>query len=147
MGLLLATLALKVGWARELPGADPGPFAARAETLLRANGFATRRRPHPTGIFVYGARPGCRIMIGDYEPGGENANLIAIFARPIGPLAYAWRGTLAPAAPRLWPLTDYLIGRQLRHFGLAPARHPVAAIAASAGCDLTRIDWAAFGSL
>jgi hypothetical protein len=144
---LAATLALKAlsGGAPAEPG--PTSFSVPADAWLRAAGFSIRHFDHPIGVFVFGERQGCRVMLTDYAPGGEHRDLIGIFARPVGPLAYAWRGRLHDTPPHLWPVTERLIQRQLRRFGAVPVRHPIVAVAASPTCDLARFDWAALAAL
>jgi hypothetical protein len=145
--LLAGSLAIKAAFAGDLPPPDRALFGARADALLRASGFETRRRDHPLGVIAYGEMAGCRIMLAEYDPGGGNANILAIFAGPIGPLSYAWRGERLAAPPKLAPLTEHLVQRQLWHFGLKPARHPIVAIASSRGCPLDRIAWPSLGAL
>ena len=126
---------------------DQDMFAARAAETLRARGFAVRSERRPLGILTYGDRPGCRMMIGDYTPYGTFADTYARRAAPVGPLSFAWRGTLRAEAPKLVPLTLFYLRRELLRLGIEAPRFPIAAIAASPGCDPRELNLAALSRL
>ena len=147
VGLLLASLAGKLLAVAPAAAPDEELFAARAANLLRANGFAVRFERRPLGILTYGDRPGCRMMIGDYTPYGTFADIFAKRAEPIGPLAFAWRGETSREAPKLVPLTFFYLRRELLRLRMAAPRLPIAAVAASPGCDIRSLDWMALATL
>lgn len=113
---------------------DPILFAARAESALRAAGFETKRVKRPMGLLVYGRKEGCRAMIGEYSPYGTFAETLALRAAPVGPLRFAWRGRIHDEAPKLVPLTEYYLRRELVRIGIQAPRAPIAALALSPGC-------------
>ncbi len=138
---LALTLGAKAAWTREAPPPDTELFNARAEALLRGAGFRTGRVVRPFSAVVFGRRGGCTLMVADYPPQGTFAEPIALLGRSVGPMAYHWRGRIAQAPPRLGPLASFYLGRELRRIGFDPPRHPLLALAGSAGCDLAAIDW------
>ena len=145
--VLLASLGGKLLANRPAPEPDQQLFAARAGELLRANGFATTSEPRPLGILTHGRKAGCRIMIGDYTPYGTFADVFARHAAPIGPLRFAWRGTTYVEAPKLVPLATFYLRREALRIGIAAPRSPIAAFAASPGCDTRALDWTRLASL
>jgi hypothetical protein len=139
--LLFASLAMKAFLTAPAPEPDSLRFVGEAAAMLGAEHFATGFDRRPFGILVDGRRGGCRLRVGDYSPYGTFADRFAERARPVGPLHFAYRGVLYVRAPKLVPLIDFYIRRELRRVGLPAARHPIAAVAASPGCDVARLDW------
>jgi hypothetical protein len=139
--LLLVSLGAKA--ALTAPAAEPDPrrFAGEAAAMIRARGFAPRFDRHTFGILVEGRRGGCRLVIGDYTPYGTFADRFDQLAGPIGPLRFVYRGAFHTQAPKVVPLLDFYRVRELRRVGLPALRHPIAAVAASPGCDLAPFDW------
>jgi hypothetical protein len=142
--VLAAALALSLGGKLlangTAPEADQDLFAARAEAALEAAGYRAVRDRRPFGILVHGRRGACRAMIGDYTPYGTFEDVFAQRAAPIGPLRFAWRGTISAEAPKLLPLGLFYLRREAVRVGLAVPRNPIAALALSPNCpapDLT----------
>jgi hypothetical protein len=115
--------------------------------MLRARGFAILFDRRTFGILVDGRRDGCRLVVGDYTPYGTFADRFDQLAEPIGPLRFVYRGAVHAQAPKLVPLLDHYRVRELRRVGLPALRHPIAAVAASPGCDLTPFDWSRLAAL
>lgn len=132
--VLLLSLAGKLAANRATVEPDSDLFAARAESALRAGGFETKRMKRPMGLLVYGKKGGCRAMIAEYAPHGTFAATLAKRAAPIGPLTFAWRGGRYEAAPKLRPLSEYYLRRELLRIGVDAPRAPIAALALSPGC-------------
>lgn len=149
LGAVLAlTLGVKAAWTRDAPPIDQALFVVRADALLRANGFATRRLTRPFGTLLFGRGNGCDVMIAYYPPYGTFAEILEVYARPVGPLRrYVWRGRITEEAPKLVPLGEFYVEQELRRAGFRPPRHPIVAIAASPGCVLERVDWSPLASL
>ena len=145
--LLLVSLAAKA--AVTAPSADPDPrrFAGEAAAMLRARGFATLFDRHTFAILVEGRRGSCRLLVGDYNPYGTFADRFDQLARPVGPLRFAYRGALHAQAPKVVPLLDFYMSRELRRVGFHARRHPIVAVAASPGCDLAPFDWGRLAAL
>lgn len=144
---LALTIGVKAAFTRALPEDDRALFGAQAIALLRSAGFETRRQFHPSAFIVQGRRGDCRMMIAEYDPDGTFADLLTIFAAPVGSLRYAWRGRLLAEPPRASALSERLVRNQLRRFGAAPSRHPIAAVAASPTCMPERLDWSSIAAL
>jgi hypothetical protein len=132
--LLFLSLGAKLLANRAVPDSDPQLYADRAQALLRADGFETRLDKRPFGLLVHGARPGCRILIGDYSPYGTFAEVFRKHANEVGPLRFAWRGRLWNEAPKLLPLAEFYLRREMLRIGMPMDRRPVTAVAASPGC-------------
>jgi hypothetical protein len=145
--LLLVSLGAKA--ALTAPAAEPDSrrFAGEAVAMLRARGFATRFEWHTLGVMVEGRRGGCRLLVGDYTPYGTFAVRFDQLARSVGALRFVYRGAFHAQAPKLMPLLDFYRVRELRRVGLPARRHPIAAVAASPGCDLTPFDWSRLAAL
>lgn len=145
---LAATLGGKAAWTRSVDFPNRALFVERAEALLRAEEFVTGRVDRPFGTVIVGRRGHCRLMIGDYPPNGTLSEILAVVGRRIGPLHYAWNGVLYDSPPKLVPLGEFFVQRELRRIGFEPARRPITAIAASAECPpLTDFDWTALARL
>jgi hypothetical protein len=138
---LSLTLGLKAAWTREVPAADPQTFNQRAHRLLRAQGFETYMLPQRFGMLVAARRGECRLFVADYPPQGIFAEPIAHAARPVGPVHFLWGGKFHSEAPKVQPLLDFYVQRELRRVGFPAERHPLVAVAASEPCQLDRIDW------
>ena len=144
---LLLSLCVKAAWAREAPSIDSAVFTARAETVLSESGFEVRRDRHRFGTVVRGRLGACTVLVADYPPHGTLRQVIAIAARDVAPLRYAWRGGVSDDAPKLLPLLDFYVWREAGRLGLSPARHPIAAVAMSPDCPASRIDWRGLASV
>ena len=144
---LLLTLGAKAAWTRRAPVPDAGLFAARVEAHLQAGGFETRRLRRPFGNLIFARDADCRMMVSDYRPHGTLADALTSYGRAVVPLHYVWRGDRCEAAPKLLPLTEFFMERELRRLGFSPQRHPILAVAASEGCRADRIDWTPLASL
>ena len=138
---LTMTLGLKAAWTRDAPKPDAHLFAGQALLFLQQSGFATRQEKRRFGIISYGRKGDCLLMLAEYRPHGTHAEPLAAHAAPLGPLLYAWRGELGGRAPKLIPLTEFYLNRELRRAGLQPTRHPIVAIAGSDGCELAQLPW------
>jgi hypothetical protein len=145
--LLLVSLGAKA--AVTAPSAEPDPrrFAGEAAAMIRARGFAILFEKRTFGILAEGRRGNCRLVVGDYTPYGTFADRFDQLARPIGSLRFVYRGDFHAQAPKLVPLLDFYMFRELRRVGLPALRHPIAAVAASPGCDLTPFDWRRLAAL
>ena len=108
---------------------------------MRADGFRVAPESHGFAILMRGERPGCTILAGDYDPHGTFDETFRQLAVRVGPLAFAYRGRSYAAAPKLRPLLDFYVRRELRRVGMAQARTPIIAYAASPGCDAGRLAW------
>jgi hypothetical protein len=137
-----ALLALGIGGKlasnRAVPDPNLGPFRAAGARLLRAQGFSVWKDPAGP---LRGMRGGCRVLLGDYSPYGTFADLYAEMARPVGPLRYVFRGEVYERPPKLRPLMEFYVERELKRVGYVPRRHPVAAVAVTPGCVLDAAGW------
>lgn len=141
-GAVAVTLGIKA-FTRQPPEPDTVLFAAEVGQGLRAAGFETSVMRLPSGIYTYGARGPCRVMVTEQDAFGSLADRNGQFAREVGPLHYVWRGRRYDAPPRAVLLTRFLVRRELVRVRLSPARHPLAAVAVGAGCAATAADSAA----
>jgi hypothetical protein len=139
--LVAASLSGKLLANRMEPAPDAALFDASVAGLLREGGFAVALESHGFAILERGRRPGCTILAGDYDPHGTFDETFRQLAAPVGPLRFAWRGRSFDAAPKLRPLLDFYVRRELRRIGMAPGRTPIVAYAASPGCDAGDLAW------
>ena len=144
---LLLTLGAKLLWTRDAPAPDDALFAATAEGTLRAQGFRTERIVRRFGTIVRGARGGCRLMVGDYPANGMLAEPLAAESRGIGATRFVWRGEASAQAPKLRPLLESYVNRELGRLGFRPERRPIFAVAANAACAGVAVDWAPLATL
>lgn len=144
---LLLTLGVKLLWTRDAPAPDEALFVAKAEETLRAQGFRTERIVRRFGTVVRGDRGACRLMIGEHPASGAMAEALAVESRGIGALRFIWRGETSAQAPRLLPLFEFYVKRELGRLGFHPARRPILAVAANPACDGIRVDWAPLATL
>lgn len=139
---LVPTLGLKLLATREAPAPDASLFVEQVEAVLRRAGLATARVTRPFGTVVLGSRGTCRMMVGDYPPDGTLAEPLAAEARGVGPLSYVWAGDTYAQAPKLRPLIEYYVRRELVRLGSRIRRWPILAVARGGDCGGIRIDWA-----
>jgi hypothetical protein len=144
---LTMTLGLKAAWTRDAPKPDARLFADRALSFLQQSGFDTRQEKRRFGIISYGRKGSCLMMLAEYRPHGINAEPLAAHAAPLGPLRFVWRGALAESAPKLLPLSEFYLQRELRRAGFHPIRHPIVAVGASQSCELAALPWADLAEL
>jgi hypothetical protein len=138
---LTTTLGLKAAWTRDSPRPDARLFADHALRFLQQAGFGTRQEKRRFGIISYGRKGECLVMLAEYRPHGINAVPLAAHARPLGPLRYAWRGALTDLAPKLVPLSEFYLDRELRRAGFQANRHPIVAVAGNENCHLAALPW------
>ena len=141
VGLLVLSLGLKLAASRSEPRPDQQLFASQVFRFLEREGYTTAAELRPLGMMVTARRDGCRLAIRDYPPHGTLAQVYARLARPVGQLRFVYRGRVSDRAPKLLPLIEYFIGRELRRMGIAAPRAPILAVAVSRGCDITRLRW------
>ena len=139
--LLALTLAAKFVMVAEPASADNRLFALTAAQVLAAGGFQIRTEQRPMGLILFGERGNCRVLIADYTPYGTFAPVVARLAAPIGPVHFLWRGARYEAAPKLRPLMQFYLQRELRRIGFDVWRSPLVAVAASPGCALDNLAW------
>jgi hypothetical protein len=144
VGLLVLSLGLKLGASRGEPLPDGQLFAS--QVFLEREGYSTAAELRPLGMMVTAQRDGCRLAIRNYPPHGTLAQTYAHLARPVGPLHFVYRGRVSDRAPKLVPLIEYFIGRELRRLGIAAPRAPILAVAATRGCDIGRLKWGALST-
>lgn len=145
--LLLVSLAAKAALTAPAPEPDGRRLAVEAAAMLGGQGFVTAFEQRPLGTLVHGRRGDCRLLVGDYTPYGTFADIFAARARPVGPLRFVYRGAFYARAPKLVPLTEFYIYRELRRIGIPARRRPLIAVAASPGCDLRMFDWQGLAAL
>ncbi len=138
---LTMTLGLKAAWTRDSPRPDARLFADHALRFLQQSGFETRQERRRFGIISYGRKGECLVMLAEYRPHGINAVPLAAHAEPLGPLRYAWRGALTDSAPKLVPLSEFYLDRELRRAGFQATRHPIVAVAGNKSCELAALPW------
>ncbi|MDB5698183.1 MAG: hypothetical protein JWN69_987 [Alphaproteobacteria bacterium] len=146
VGLLVLSLGLKLGASRGEPPPDGQLFASQVSGFLEREGYSAAAELRPLGMMVTAQRDGCRLAIRNYPPHGTLAQTYARLARPVGPLHFVYRGRVTDRAPKLLPLIEYFIGRELRRLGVAAPRAPILAVAASRGCDIGRLRWEAIST-
>jgi hypothetical protein len=146
VGLLVLSLGLKLGASRSEPLPDEQLFASQISRFLESAGYSTAAELRPLGMKVTAWRGGCRLAIRNYPPHGTLAQTYSRLARPVGPLHFVYRGQVTDRAPKLLPLIEYFIGRELRRLGIAAPRAPILAVAASRGCDIGRLRWGAIST-
>jgi hypothetical protein len=148
LGVVLAlSLSGKLLASRAEPAADEALFAESVATFLKRQGLVTRSERRPMGMMVVGERGDCRLTVREAEPHGTYANVLARMARRIGPLAYVYRGTVTRELPKIAPLADYFVGRELRRIHVPVPRAPILAVAAAPACNIMRWRWQELATL
>lgn len=146
--LFAAALAISLGGKAATlvpaPTLDLRPFQQAATRLLAAHGFVSKVERYGP---VTGHKGACRVLLGDYSPYGTFDALFREVAAPVGPLRFAYRGTLSASPPKLMPLMEFYLWREAGRIGIAVPRHPVSAIAASPACAAEQLDMRALASL
>ena len=145
--LLVVSLAGKILANAAPPGADPSVFDRAALAMLGDAGFAASAETRGFGTLLHGTRDRCALILTEYEPHGTFARRYGELAATVGPLRYAWRGRVYADPPRTAALADFYLWRELRRVRIAAPRAPLAAWAASPGCDTRGLDWRRLASL
>lgn len=142
---IAALLALSIGskalFSRPAPAIRDLQLSADGAALLAAAGFVTSVETRPFGNIVHARRGPCRLMLAEYSSYGTMAVPLAALAAPIGRLRFAWRGVVHETAPKLLPLVDFYVRRELRRAGFHPAHRPIIAFAAGRRCPAAPVDW------
>ena len=96
------------------------------------------------GYAVAFARPGlpvvraergnCRLVARVLDPHGTFRDTEQRRAPPGWRFAYAWRGSIDTSLPRLGPLGEYYLARELARVGFVAHRAPVVMLAIQPGC-------------
>jgi len=144
---LLLSLGTKAAWTREAPAPDATLFTREVKSVLEEGGFTVLHRHFSIGTMSYGRRGACTILVTEYDPHGTTAEPVERLARPLGRPVFLWRGRFSPEAPKLAPLMQFYLERELRRAGFSPARRPIVAIAATPGCGVERLGWTALDTL
>lgn len=118
-----------------------GAFASAVEQQLSQAGFTTKVERWPTGVAVQAHRAACRLWVRDNTPHGTMRNIYENLAKAVGPLRYVYRGTIYEKPPQVDPMLRFLVGREMARVGIATARYPVYAVASSAACDISSLQW------
>jgi hypothetical protein len=145
--ILLLSLAAKLIFSHA--AAPPGgeAFGERTSRLLRAEGYATSFDDRPFGRIIHAVRPRCRLIVAEYPAHGTLAAPLAALAEPLGRLRFAWRGATYDEAPKLLPLVDFYVRRELRRAGFSPQHAPIIAFAGSRDCGSEAVPWEALAAL
>jgi hypothetical protein len=139
--VLLLTLGVKLLWTRDAPAPDHALFVVTAEAILQGQGFRTGRIVKRFGTIVRGERDACRLTVADYPADGTLAEPLEAESRGIGPLRFVWAGEASLRAPKLRPLAEFYLKRELGRLGFHPARRPIIAVAANPACAGIALDW------
>ena len=142
--VLMLGVAAKLVSNGPVPEPDLRPFREAGARSLRAQGYSVWKDPAGP---LRGRRGNCQVLLGDYSPYGTFADVYAEMARPIGRLRYAYRGRGYDRAPKLRPLIEYYVEREIRRVGYRLSRHPIAAAAVTPGCALDQSAWQSLSSL
>lgn len=124
---------------RQPPEPDTRLFTETVRHRLEAKGFAIDTATRLSGVYLFGARGACRVMITEQDAMGAAVNRNRQFARDIGPLRVVWRGQLHDTPPRWRIVSRFLVRRELVRVGLDPARDPVAAVAFTSACSPSEV--------
>lgn len=137
--LILATAVLVTlggkAVTRQPPEPDTALFTRDVGQRLRTRGYSVTSRTLPSGVYLYGERGDCRLMVTEQDAFGTLADRNNQFAREVGSLHYVWRGQRHESAPRTEILLRFLLRRELVRLGLSPPRQPLGAIATGPGCS------------
>jgi hypothetical protein len=145
--LLALSLGIKLLVNEAPPATDAGLFDRTAVAMLAAGGFVASVETRPFGSLLHGAKGGCRLILAESDPHGTFDQRLGELAAPVGPLRVAWRGRIYPRTPKTTALLRFYVWRELRRVGIPLPREPLAAWAASPGCDTSRIDWRRLAAL
>jgi hypothetical protein len=145
--ILAVTIAAKLAAARPPDGGDRRVLAASVAEFLTQRGYSIHMEPRPSGIVVTAINYRCRMTVREYPPEGTFAATIADQARAIGPLRFAYRGSLFAEPPKAGPLAQLFMRRTEQRIGLSPPREPILAIAASPACDVAALPWGRLAAL
>ena len=144
--LLLLSLGGKAAFSRAAPAPRGEDTSVRASRLLADQGYATSVEKRPFGTIVHAARGACRLIAAEYPAHGTLTEPLAALAAPIGPLRFVWRGAIYEQAPKLAPLADFYLQRELRRAGFSPAHAPILAYATSRRCGARPVEWGALAA-
>jgi hypothetical protein len=145
--LLAGSIGVKVAANAAPPGPNAAAFDAAAVAMLANAGFTTSREARPFGTLVHGTRGTCRVVVAEYDPHGTFDRLLRELAAPVGPLRFAWQGRVSDGVPRRQALIRFYVWRELRRVRIAVSREPLAAWAATPGCDSSSLDWHRLASI
>jgi hypothetical protein len=145
--LLAATLAGKLLAANSAPPPDEGLFLRTAAGVAAKAGLTPRLSRSKLGPVLHAEADGCALIVREATEGSTFAPAYSRLARAVGPVTYVYRGKASAEAPNMLASADHQLWRGLHRLGIATRRHPVAAVAASPGCEARRFDWSPLASL
>ena len=131
--ILLVTLGIKLATLGAKPAVDGRRFLADLGSALSREGFAVSVQGARMRRIV-AERADCRIKARYYPPHGTLQDAIEDLGRPIGPTRYFYRGAWRSAPPKVRPLMEYYLQRELARVGIAMPMPAVVAVSASPAC-------------
>ena len=132
-GFLVASLGIKVASLGAKPRVDARRFLADMGAALQGQDFAVAMHGSRTR-WLLAERGACRIKARYYPPHGTLRDSIEALGASFGPTRYIYRGEWRPAPPKLRPLMEYYLQRELARVGVAIPMPAVAAVSASPAC-------------
>lgn len=127
------SLAFKLAMLDVAVTEDQGDALRGLEARLAAQGYAVSV-PRAALPIVLGKRGDCSFTARVLDPHGLFRDTELLKLRPGWTVRYGWRGDWHAELPRLGPLVDYYLARQLARFGI-DAHHVVVVMLSNApGC-------------
>ena len=131
--ILIVTLGIKLASLGAKPAVDGRRFLADLGTALSREGFAVSVQGSRMRRIV-AERGDCRIKARYYPPHGTLQDAIEDLGRGIGPTRYVYRGEWRSTPPKIRPLMEFYLQRELARAGIAIPMPAIAAVSASPAC-------------
>ena len=104
---------------------------ALASVLARQGFVAAVDTARP---FVLARRGACRVKARIYDPYGTDRQFILRRDGSVGPVRFAYRGRWTDEAPKIRPLLQFYVQRELARVGIATPRPAIVSMASARGC-------------
>ena len=133
--VLVLSLAIKLAVQDVAIGENPASAVEAIANALRLDGFVVSATSSAPPV-VKAARGNCTLIARVLDPHGTFRDT-ALSKFPRGwPVTYVWRGSWRQSLPRLGPLIEYYVQREMARIGIAASRAPVIMVARQPGCTL-----------
>ena len=137
----LGSLGLKLANLRAEPRVDSERFGAAIVVRLHAAGFEAWPDGVGRHLRLMARRGACRLKAREFPPHGTLQDAYVELGHAVGPTRYAYRSAWLAAPPKMRPLLDYYVQRELARIGIDVPRRPIVAVAVGTACTAVRASW------
>jgi hypothetical protein len=137
--VLAVSLGLKLAVQNAVVEEDSQGAVTGLATALSEVGYSVSV-PRTDLPIVRAEQPGCTLTARVLDPHATYHDTELHKLQPGWRIAYVWRGKARSILPRIGPLGEYYVAREMARLGLTASRAPVVMLSLSPGCDGLPVD-------